>query len=56
MLGIAEECGSPYASPVVLYKKNNLKQTDVPEELSFSMNYRRLNVQKFFINPMPRIE
>lgn len=39
---------SPYASPVVLFHKNNGKSIDDPEAWRFAINYKKLNVNTLY--------
>ncbi|GFV26698.1 retrovirus-related Pol polyprotein from transposon 17.6 [Trichonephila clavipes] len=48
---------SPYASPVVLCRKNNGLPPDNPEAYRFAVDYRKLNaVTKYLRNPLPLID
>ncbi|GFW25256.1 retrovirus-related Pol polyprotein from transposon 17.6 [Trichonephila clavipes] len=48
---------SPYASPVVLYRKNNGLPPDNPEAYRFSVDYRKLNaITKYPRYPLPLID
>ncbi|GFX70273.1 retrovirus-related Pol polyprotein from transposon 297 [Trichonephila clavipes] len=48
---------SPYASPVVLCRKNNGLPPDNPEACRFSVDYRKLNaITKYLTYPLPLID
>ncbi|GFW37200.1 retrovirus-related Pol polyprotein from transposon 17.6 [Trichonephila clavipes] len=48
---------SPYASPVVLCKNNNVLPPDNPEEYRFAVDYRKLNaITNYRRNPLPLID
>ncbi|GFW57146.1 uncharacterized protein TNCV_540631 [Trichonephila clavipes] len=48
---------SPYASPVVLTRKNNGLPPDSPEAYRFAIDYRKLNaITKYPRNPLPVID
>ncbi|GFW16369.1 retrovirus-related Pol polyprotein from transposon 17.6 [Trichonephila clavipes] len=48
---------SPYASPVVLCRKNNGLPTDNPEAYRFAVDYRKLNaITKYLQYPLPLID
>ncbi|GFU88289.1 retrovirus-related Pol polyprotein from transposon opus [Trichonephila clavipes] len=48
---------SPYASPVVLCKKNNVLPPDKPEAYRFAVNYRKMNaITKYPQYPLPLID
>ncbi|GFW98864.1 uncharacterized protein TNCV_4654911 [Trichonephila clavipes] len=48
---------SPYASPVVLTRKNNGLPPDSPEAYRFAIDYRKLNaITKYLRYPLPVID
>ncbi|GFW24299.1 uncharacterized protein TNCV_605481 [Trichonephila clavipes] len=48
---------SPYASPVVLTRKNNGLPPDSPEAYRFAIDYRKLNaITKYPRYPLPVID
>ncbi|GFY03957.1 retrovirus-related Pol polyprotein from transposon opus [Trichonephila clavipes] len=55
--GIIRPIQSPYASPVVLTRKNNGLPPDSPEAYRFAIDYRKLNViTKYPRYPLPVID
>ncbi|GFX44027.1 retrovirus-related Pol polyprotein from transposon 17.6 [Trichonephila clavipes] len=55
--GIIRPIQSPYASPVVLPRKNNGLPPDSQEEYRFSIDYRRLNaITKYPRYPLPVVD